>query len=166
MRYRRNAPDKIYPARIRVQRPARQTTFALLITRIFEKIWLKMSCTSTPYGDHLHEVSFESLENCRRSLRHKLLCISNASVQNLSKSKGRLNLNPWAGTKNKMSCTSTLDGDHLYKVSFESLGNCRSLHHKLIGTKQANSLNWYPLPKILLRKKRLIQFLLLKYSNF
>ena len=31
----------------------------------------KMSCTSTPYGDHLHEVSLESLENSRRSLRDK-----------------------------------------------------------------------------------------------
>ena len=40
-----------------------------------------MSCTSTPYGDHLHEVSLESHENCRRSSCHKLLCISYASVK-------------------------------------------------------------------------------------
>ena len=84
------------------------------------------TCTSRLVVQHLYQVSFKSMQGCRRSWEDKLKCVKILSVKDHNSAKNLPNMNYLP------TCTSRLVVQHLYQVSFKSMqGFRRSWEDKL-----------------------------------
>ena len=77
------------------------------------------TCTSRLVVQHPCQISFKSMQGCRRSWEDKLKCVKILSVKDHNSAKI---CRTWF---NLPTCTSRLVVQYLYRVSFKSMQRCR-----------------------------------------
>ena len=99
-----------------------------IIRHTFQESWLMQivsnmnylsTCTSRLVVQHPCQVSFKSMQGCRRSWEDKLNCVKILSVKDHNSAKNLLNMNYLP------TCTSRLMVQHPCQVSFKSMQGCR-----------------------------------------